>query len=70
MIMVIFLRLIGKGFQCRPLWLRAGLMAVQADVPMQKIAKFLGHTSMRVIERTYTRYSPSFIEDGAAAPDS
>jgi integrase len=45
----------------------AGVWMAQADVPMQKIAQFLGHTSTRVTERTYARYSPSFMKDAAAA---
>ncbi|WP_380874268.1 site-specific integrase [Sphingomonas sp. DBB INV C78] len=47
----------------------AGVWMAQADVPMQKIAQFLGHTSTRVTERTYARYSPSFMQDAAAALD-
>jgi hypothetical protein len=39
----------------------------QADMPMQKISQFLGQTSTRVTERTYARYSPSFMKDAAAA---
>lgn len=35
----------------------------QADVPMQKIAQYLGHTSTRVTETTYARYSPAFMRD-------
>jgi integrase len=45
----------------------AGVWMAQADVPMQKISQFLGHTSTRVTERTYARYSPSFMKDAAAA---
>lgn len=45
----------------------AGVWMAQADVPMQKIAQFMGHTSTRVTERTYARYSPSFMKDAAAA---
>jgi integrase len=45
----------------------AGVWTAQADVPMQKISQFLGHTSTRVTERTYARYSPSFMKDAAAA---
>ncbi|WP_374137577.1 MULTISPECIES: tyrosine-type recombinase/integrase [unclassified Sphingomonas] len=47
----------------------AGVWMAQADVQMQKIAQFLGHTSTRVTERTYARYSPSFMKDAAAALD-
>jgi len=39
----------------------------QANVPMQKIAQYLGHTSTRVTESVYARYSPSFMQDASAA---
>ena len=39
----------------------------QADVPMQKISQYLGHTSTRVTEQVYARYSPSFMSDASAA---
>lgn len=60
-----------SGVQCSPHVFRhtAGVWMAQADVPMQKIAQFLGHTSTRVTERTYARYSPSFMKDAAAALD-
>ncbi len=47
----------------------AGVMMAQADVPMQKIAQYLGHTSTRVTERVYARYSPSFMKDASSALD-
>lgn len=47
----------------------AGVMMAQADVPLQKIAQYLGHTSTRVTERVYARYSPSFMKDASAALD-
>jgi integrase len=58
-----------SGVPCSPHVFRhsAGVWMAQADVPMQKISQFLGHTSMRVTERTYARYSPSFMKDAAAA---
>lgn len=58
-----------SGVPCSPHVFRhtAGVWMAQADVPMQKIAQFLGHTSTRVTERTYARYSPSFMRDAAAA---
>lgn len=58
-----------SGVPCSPHVFRhtAGVWMAQADVPMQKISQFLGHTSTRVTERTYARYSPSFMEDAAAA---
>jgi len=39
----------------------------QADVPMQKIAQYLGHTSTRVTEQVYARYSPAFMRDASEA---
>lgn len=58
-----------SGVPCSPHVFRhtAGVWMAQADVPMQKIAQFLGHTSTRVTEHTYARYSPRFMEDAAAA---
>jgi integrase len=58
-----------SGIPCSPHVFRhaAGVWMAQADVPMQKIAQFMGHTSSRVTERTYARYSPSFMKDAAAA---
>ena len=58
-----------SGVPCSPHVFRhtAGVWMAQADVPMQKIAQFLGHTSTRVTEHTYARYSPRFMADAAAA---
>lgn len=39
----------------------------QADVPMQKISQYLGHTSLRMTEQVYARYSPSFMRDAGDA---
>lgn len=57
------------GVPCSPHVFRhtAGVWMAEADVPMQKIAQYLGHTSTRVTERTYARYSPSFMRDASAA---
>ncbi len=44
----------------------AGFWMAQNDIPMQKISQFLGHTSTRVTEQTYVRYSPSFMKDARA----
>jgi integrase len=57
------------GIACSPHVFRhsAGVWMASADLPMQKIAQYLGHTSTRVTERTYARYSPSFMKDAAAA---
>jgi integrase len=58
-----------SGISCSPHVFRhtAAVWMAQVDVPMQKIAQYLGHTSTRVTERTYARYSPSFLKDAAAA---
>jgi integrase len=58
-----------SGVRCSPHVFRhtAGVWMAQADVPMQKISQFLGHSTTRVTERTYARYSPSFMKDAAAA---
>jgi integrase len=55
--------------QCSPHVFRhtAAVWMAQADVPMQKIAQVLGHTSTRVTEHTYARYSPRFMADAMAA---
>jgi integrase len=45
----------------------AGVWMAEADVPMQKIAQYLGHTSTRVTETTYARYSPTYMKDASAA---
>jgi integrase len=52
-----------SGIECSPHVFRhtSGVWMAQANVPMQLIAQFLGHTSSRVTEHTYARYSPSFM---------
>ncbi len=45
----------------------AGVWMAKADVPMQKISQYLGHTSTKVTEKVYARYSPSFMGEAAAA---
>ena len=60
-----------SSIHCSPHVFRhtAGVWMAQADVPMQKIAQYLGHTTFRETERTYARYSPSFMKDAAEALD-
>lgn len=41
----------------------------QADVPMQKISQYLGHTSLQTTFAIYARYSPSFMADAGAAAE-
>lgn len=59
----------GTGIPFSPHVLRhtCAVWLAQADVPMQKIAQYLGHTSTRVTEAVYARYSPSFMKDASAA---
>lgn len=60
-----------SGVKCSPHVFRhtAAVWMAQADVPMQKIAQVLGHTSTRVTEQVYARYSPRFMADAMAALD-
>ncbi len=57
----------GIPFSAHVLRHSAGVWMAQADVPMQKIAQYLGHTSTRVTESVYARYSPSFMKDASDA---
>jgi len=41
----------------------------QADVPMQKISQYLGHTSLAMTVAVYARYSPSFMQDAGRAAE-
>lgn len=45
----------------------AGVWMAQAEIPMQKIAQYMGHSTTKVTERTYARYSPNFMKDAADA---
>jgi integrase len=45
----------------------AGVWMAEADLPMAKVAQYLGHTSSRITEQVYARYSPSFQRDSASA---
>lgn len=59
------------GIPCSPHVFRhtAGVWMAEADVPMQKIAQYLGRSSSKVTEHTYARYSPTFMKDAADALD-
>lgn len=41
----------------------------QDNVPMQLISQYLGHTTLRMTEQVYARYSPSFMRDASAATE-
>ena len=57
------------GIACSPHVLRhtCAVWMAQDNVPMQMISQYLGHTSSRVTEQVYARYSPSFMRDASAA---
>lgn len=59
------------GVPCSPHDFRrsAARWMAEADVPMERIAQYLGHTSTRVTYATYARFSPRFMADAAAALD-
>ena len=54
-----------SGVKCSPHVFRhtAGVWMAQADVPMQNIAQYLGHTRTETTERIYARDTPSFMQD-------
>lgn len=58
-----------SGITCSPHDFRrsAARWMAEADVPMDRIAQFLGHTTTRVTYATYARFSPRFMSDAAAA---
>lgn len=60
---------IRSGVKFSPHTLRhtCAVWLAQDDVPMQKISQYLGHTSLRMTESVYARYSPSFMKDASNA---
>lgn len=59
------------GIKVSPHVLRhsAAVWMAQADVPMSRIAQFLGHTKTVVTEQYYARYSPSHMKDASDATE-
>lgn len=57
------------GIPCSPHVFRhtAGVWMAEANIPMQKIAQYLGHASTAITEKHYARYSPSAKDDAANA---
>ena len=45
----------------------AAVWMAEAGVPMSQIAQYLGHTSTKITESVYARYSPDFLRHAAAA---
>jgi integrase len=60
-----------SGVPCSPHVFRhtAAVWMAEADVPMEQIAQYLGHTSTRVTFATYVRFSPRFMATAAKALD-
>jgi integrase len=60
-----------SGVKCSPHDFRrsAARWMAEADVSMERIAQFLGHTSTRVTYQTYARFSPRYMADAAQALD-
>lgn len=60
-----------SGVECSPHVFRhtAAVWMAEADVPMSKIAQYLGHTNARMTETVYARFSPSYMRDASAALD-
>lgn len=57
----------GIAFSPHVLRHSAAVWMAQDNVPMQMISQYLGHTSLRMTESTYARYSPAFMQDASAA---
>jgi integrase len=45
----------------------AAVWMAEAGVPMSEISQYLGHTSTKVTERTYARYSPDYLRKAGSA---
>lgn len=45
----------------------AGVWMAQADVPLAKIAEYMGHTSLETTRKHYAKYYPDHLRDAAAA---
>jgi len=62
---------IRSGVKCSPHILRhtAGVWMAQDMVPMSLISQYMGHTTIKVTEKHYARYSPEYMREAAAALD-
>ncbi len=60
-----------SGVPCSPHVFRrtAAVWMAMADVPMDRIAQVLGHSTTRITYAAYSRYSPRFMADAIAALD-
>jgi len=57
----------GIAFSPHTLRNTCAVWMAQDNVPMQMISQYLGHTSLRMTEQVYARYSPTFMQDASAA---
>lgn len=60
---------VGVKFSAHVFRHTAAVWMAQADVPMAKIAQYLGHTKTTVTEAYYARYSPSYMRDASEATE-
>jgi integrase len=60
-----------SGIPCSPHVFRhtAAVWMAMADVPLERIAQVLGHTTTRITFSTYARFQPRFMADAMAALD-
>jgi integrase len=60
-----------SGVPCSPHVFRhtAAVWMAMADVPLERIAQVLGHTTTRITFSTYARFQPRFMADAMAALD-
>jgi integrase len=56
-----------KGVTPHVLRHSAARAMAEAGVPMWEIAQYLGHTSTKITERTYARFSPTYLRRAAKA---
>lgn len=59
----------GVAFSAHDLRRSAARWMAEADVPMEVIAQYLGHTTARITAMHYARFSPSYMAKAAAALD-
>jgi integrase len=45
----------------------AAVWMAEAGVPMSEISQFLGHSSSKITETVYARYSPTYLSKAASA---
>ncbi len=59
----------GVAFSAHDLRRSAARWMAEADVPMHVISQMLGHSTTRVTEQVYARFSPRFMADAMKALD-